>query len=501
LTKAFEHEHSIRALRISETRYRDIHKNIHDVWYLHDLENGKFIELNPVVEKITGYKREELLTMKISDLIPEKYKSRFFDYLARLKETGAAEGFMRILSKSGEEKILEYRNWIILDSNDGQGLSRGLVRDVTDRMKLEAQLRHSQKMESVGTIASGISHNFRNMLSGIISNSRLIQMKTEDNPELQNHCNEIFRLTKSGSELITGLLQFSRKSSDEPMNVANLAEILKETYDIISRSFNKKIEIRTEWSDLIPVYCDRSSLTQVFMNLCTNARDAMPDGGILTIKGQSAGTSIVVHISDTGIGIDEKVTEKVFDPFFTTKAEGKGTGLGLSTTYGIVKQHGGDISVISEKYNGTTFSVSLPLQETAGSGESENEESTIMGDGQKILIADDDENMLDPMIELLEGIGYHAFAVSSGEMALKQYTELKPDIVLLDRSMPVMDGPETAFKLLELDQNASIIIMSGYDENGPDGIDENTKKAIRAYIPKPFDISEISQILARVLKR
>ena len=499
LSKAFEHDLSLKALRESESRYRDIYENIYDSWYLHDMD-GRFLEVNPAVERAAGYTEEELLRMRIQDLIPPGFRSQFDRYLRDLRDKGVAEGVIRIRSKDGEERVMEYRNWIVQQA-DGSPASRGLVRDVTERMNLRSQLKHAQRMESIGTIATGISHNFRNLLAGIMTNCQLIHMKYRHIPELDRYAGEILKLTRAGSDLIKNLLQFSRKGSTESRAVINLPDVLAETHSLISQSFDKRFDIRTRWPDLLPVYAEPSSLSQVFMNLCTNARDAMPEGGTLSIAAEREDSRAVVSIQDTGVGMDKNIQDKVYDPFFTTKEPGKGTGLGLSTAYGIVKQHGGDILIESEPGRGTTFHILLPLADSVDRGEESPATELIQGRGQRVLVVDDDETILQPMIELLEGLGYQASAVSNGPQAIETYASWGPDVVLMDRSMPGMDGLETAGRVLEIDPEAWIILISGYDEDGPDGIDPGVLESVKGYIPKPFDIGEVSKVLAEVFKR
>ncbi len=498
LSKAFEHDRSLKALRESETRYRDIFENISEAWYLHDME-GFFLEVNPAVVRSAGYSEQELLGMGLRDLIPPKFHYQFHRYLRDLRDKGVAEGLTRIRTKSGDERIMEYRNWLV-QQPDGSPACRGIVRDVTERTNLMSQLKHAQRMESIGTIATGISHNFRNLLAGIMTNCQLIHMKYRHIAEVDRYADEILNLTRAGSDLIKNLLQFSRKETAESKTVINLSEVLSETYNIISRSFDKRFDIKTQWPELLPVYAEPSSLSQVFMNLCTNARDAMPDGGTLTMTAERKGARIVVSVQDTGVGMDSSTQGKVYDPFFTTKKPGEGTGLGLSTAYGIIKQHEGDIQIDSEPGLGTTFRVLLPAPESTTQRQEPSPARLIRGKGQKVLVADDDETILQPMIELLEGLGYLASAVSNGRQAVDAYTSWRPDVILLDRSMPGIDGLETAASILETDPEACIVLISGYDADGPDGIDHQVRDSIKGYVPKPFDIGEVSKILAKVLK-
>jgi CheY-like chemotaxis protein len=237
------------------------------------------------------------------------------------------------------------------------------------------------------------------------------------------------------------------------------------------------------------------------MNLCTNARDALPDGGQISIKGVNKGDSAEISVSDTGIGMDEETQNKCFDPFFTTKDSGKGTGLGLSTTYGIIKNHGGDIRVKSEPGKGTTFLLTLPLEITKAAEEKKAVEGIVKGRGQKILIVDDEVDTLKPMEDMLESLGYLTASASSSDEAIEKYQAWRPSVVLMDRNMPEMDGMKTARIIVENDGKANIVLISGYEMDGIDGISEEDRQIIKDYLTKPIDIAELSRVLAEVLDK
>lgn len=499
ISNAFEIEQSEREMKESEARYREIYEKTYDMWYLHDME-GRFLEVNPAVQRIAGYNEEELLSMTILDLIAERYKDRFSGFLMELKEKGITEGVARIVTKSDEERVLKYRNWIVERPEKGL-IGRGLVRDVTDSEELKAQMRHSQRMESMANIASGISHNFRNILAGIMTSGQLLQLKYQEDPELQKYSSQILRLAKMGSDLVTDLFKFSRKSSDKPKTIINLSEVLRETCRLINRSFDKKIDVRTDIPELLIINGNRSALSQVFMNVCTNARDAMPDGGVLHIAAEKEKNRTVVTITDAGLGMDERTAEMIFDPFFTTKDPGEGTGLGLSTVYGIVKDHGGEIQVHSQKDQGTSFEISFPSPGTMNDFDKQSTPTIVPGRGEKVLIVDDDETFLESMEELLVTLGYSTNSVGSGQKGVEEYGIWRPDVVLLDRSMPEMDGPATSKKLFDADPTAKIILISGYEEEGPNGIDSQLKKRIRGYLTKPFSAEDLSRVISEVVKK
>ena len=243
---------------------------------------------------------------------------------------------------------------------------RGIVIDISnlkqaeeERKELEAQLQQAQKLESIGTLTSGVAHNFRNILASLSSYNQLVQVKYEHDPYLQEMAGKANKSVKKGADLVQELLQFSREQAKE-FETTNVAEVVRETYDLTSHSFDRKINISIDVPDSLFIRGDHSGLSQAFMNLYTNARDAMPKGGKLSIEARKEGDHALILISDTGHGMDKETQARCFDPFFTTKGVEKGTGLGLSTTYGIVKDHGGEIHVSSELNRGTTFKLHFP---------------------------------------------------------------------------------------------------------------------------------------------
>jgi CheY-like chemotaxis protein len=281
----------------------------------------------------------------------------------------------------------------------------------------------------------------------------------------------------------------------------NWARLRGESIALLRRAptaFDKKIQIRVDAPEAMPVMGDHSGLNQIIMNLCTNARDAMPDGGELRIEARQKGERVEVIISDTGHGMDKETLGKCFDPFFTTKSVDKGTGLGLSTAYGIAKEHGGDMYAYSELGKGTTFKIYFPAAVAPEKSDREQRQVIASGKGQKILIVDDEIDLLKPMEEMLENLGYCVSSAGNGAEALVKYISWRPDAVLLDRNMPEIDGISCAKKIIEEDPAARIILISGYDERGPNGIDAGSKEFIKGYLTKPMDITELSQLLIRL---
>ena len=504
-----EGQRAEEALRESEEKYRTILESIEEGYFEVDLA-GNFTFFNDSLCKISGLPRNELMGMNNREYTTPETAKRMYQVFNKIYRTGKPARVMdhEIITKDGRTIPLEMSASLMLDSAGEPIGFRGVVRDVTERKraeeekeKLEAQLLQAQKMEAIGTISSGIAHNFRNILTVISMNSQVLQHRYEDDPTLQGIADILNSYVERGSQLVDRLMVFSRKQTKKEFQPLNLTSVVRETYELIRKSFDKMIHVSVDIPESLPIMGDHSGLTHVLMNLCTNASDAMPDGGELHIEASRKRDKALVVISDTGHGMDKETREKCFDPFFTTKELDKGTGLGLSTSYGIVKEHGGQIRVYSEIGQGTTFKLFFPLDLSGDLGRQEPSDETSRGKGQRILVVDDETAVCKAMEELLEGFGYHVAYVSSGKAAILKYKSWQPDAVLLDRNMPEMDGISCAEKIMDYDPNAKIVIISGYDEHGPLAIDEQRKRLIKAYLTKPIDMTELSTLLARVLEQ
>jgi PAS domain S-box-containing protein len=485
------------ALRKSEERYRLLVDHANDGIFI--AQDGRIVFPNPKTLEVLGYSEDELAKIRYIDLIHPEDKAMFMSRQNKRRkgEELPSTYSLRIINKVGDELWAQFNAVPI--TWEGRPAALNFVRDITPQKRLEEQLLQAQKMEAIGTIASGIAHNFRNILAVISMKSQLMQMKYADYPALQDIAGGINTYVDRGVQLVEGLMQFCRKESRKELEPLNLSEVIRETYQLISKSFDKMISIRINAPESLPIMGDSAGLSQVLMNLCTNARDAMPDGGKLDITASRAENCASVIISDTGHGMDKETLEKCFDPFFTTKETDKGTGLGLSTTYGIVKEHDGDIHARSKPGKGTIFTLSFPIASQDEQVEEEPFSEKIPGQGQKILIVDDEIEICKVMGELLEEFGYHVAYVTSGKAGIVEYKTWHPDVVLLDRNMPEMDGLSFAKKIMDYDSNAKIVIISGYDEDGPIGMDEPGKRLIKGYLTKPIDVTELSTLMAQLL--
>jgi len=365
--------------------------------------------------------------------------------------------------------------------------------------RLQKQLSHAQKMESLGRMAGGVAHNFRNILQAILGNAQFLQMAYSQDGQLQKITQAIDESVAKGSDFIYSLLRFSRQEVEKEILPLDLKSVLDETYKIISNTFDKSIKIVMKIETPLPIKGDRLSLGQVFINLCDNARDSMPDGGELRIEAKKDKKAVVVSISDTGCGMDEETLKNIFDPFFTTKEVGEGTGLGLSITHGIIKENKGKISVSSQPGKGTLFRVAFPVVEKYEQIKLESPQRIRRGKGEKILIVDDEPSVLEGLENMIKSIGYEVDSVSSGSQAIEHYKMHKPDVVLLDWKMPHMDGATCAKKIIENDPAARIVIISGYQETATSKIDVGLKKTIKSLILKPCKVEKLNKAILQAL--
>jgi PAS domain S-box-containing protein len=395
-------------------------------------------------------------------------------------------------------------------------------RDITDRKRTEEELRNmeaqflrAQRLESLGTLASGIAHDFNNILTPILAASQIIPLKL---PNLDRQNLELLKLiedsTKRGADLVKQILAFARGAEGKrvPLQVRHL---LSEVLKVVRQTFPKTIRIATNIpnTDLWTVSADGTQLHQVFLNLCVNARDAMPDGGILKLEATNQlvdetytrmsldahiGSYVAITVSDTGTGISAEFIDRIFDPFFTTKEQGKGTGLGLSTVLGIVKSHGGFVQVYSEVSNGSQFKVYLPaIADTEMPKEAE--QTLFPGNEELILIVDDEPLIRQVAQTVLESHNYRTLLAGDGIEAIAAYAQHRREIsiVLMDMMMPLMDGITAIRTLQKLNPTIKVIATSGLTSNAQ--LTEEPGIEVKAFLPKPYTAKELLDVLQKVL--
>ena len=459
-----------------------------------EVYSGKIVYVNAAAVSIFGLPPEKLLAARPQNL----FEGEIQTHLAALIDNDEDK-----LADINPNTVIELNGRLVtiksIPVKNDPATFIILIEDITERKKLEMRLQHVQKMEAIGTIAAGVAHNFRNTLTEVLVNSQVIQMNHEGDDSVQEVTDRIHKSVKRGARLVDGLLQFSRRQIKNEFQKLDLVGVIQDTFELIRQSFDQRIDIRIDVPESLIIMGDPSGLSQALMNLCTNARDAMAEGGELSIQVSQVRDRAMVTVADTGYGMNKETIEKCFDPFFTTKPVGQGTGLGLSTTYGIIKNHDGVIQVDSSPHRGTSFQISLPLAEAVDGQQDEITPEIISGSGEQILVIDDEEQILEAMQDLLDGLNYRPIVANTGSEGLEKYSEAKPDAVLLDINMPEMDGFTCADKLLDMDPMAKIAFISGYEMNGLDGLKEKVKASIRGYLTKPVDLPTLSNFLEQLL--
>ncbi|MHC5761911.1 hybrid sensor histidine kinase/response regulator, partial [Nostoc sp.] len=385
------------------------------------------------------------------------------------------------------------------------------------KKQLQAQFLRAQHLESIGTLASGIAHDFNNILTPILAVAQLLLIKLTNLDEKNQHFLEILESSaKQGANLVKQILSFTSGQMEGTRTIVQVRHFLADIAQIARRTFPKFIETKTNLApDLWTVGADGTQLHQIFMNLIVNARDAMPDGGILSISAENlwvdesyagmhldaeVGPYIVITIGDTGTGIAPEIIDRIFDPFFTTKGLGKGTGIGLSTVMGIIKSHSGFVNIYSEVGKGSTFKVYLPSSEVT-EPQAPVDAEVANGNGELILVVDDEITICEITKTTLETHNYRVLSTSDGIGALALYSQYKDDIsvVLIDLMMPGMDSFTTILTLQRINPQVKIITMSGMMPNWTNLDNRNPSIQVQEFLPKPFTNQALLNALQKML--
>jgi two-component system, cell cycle sensor histidine kinase and response regulator CckA len=477
--------------------------------------NGIIHYVNPAMERITGLSNEALLGKT-----PAVFKSGQHDddFYRQLWDTIRSGNIWsgRFINRR-QDGSLFHADVTISPVRNAAGEITNFVaveHDVTERMQLSSQLFQAQKMEAVGTLAGGVAHDFNNLLQVVLGYSELVLSEDDLPARFRDDLGRINQAAKNGADLVQRLLTFSRKTEARPRPL-NLNKQIEQLKKMLSRTLPKMIDIELSLAeDLIAINADPTQIEQVLMNLAVNARDAMPEGGRLTIKtengtldesyakthlGAKPGCYVLLSVSDTGQGMDKETLQHIFEPFFTTKGPGEGTGLGLAMVYGIVRQHGGYITCYSELGEGTTFRMHFPaLASTEELRETEGK-TFPLGGSETILLVDDEQLVRDLGARILSKAGYEVIQASNGKEALDIYKARGQEIslVILDLIMPEMAGRQCLEGLLNINPAVKVVIASGYSADG------RTRELLNSmgkeFIRKPYDIREVLEVVRSVL--
>lgn len=466
--------------------------------------NGGILYGNPAFSRITGYEASEVVGKTPAILNSGVHDDKFYAELwATLKAGGVWRGRFVNRKKNGE-LFTEAATISSVRGTEGQVLYYVAVkRDVTRETELEQSLAQAQKMEAVGTLASGVSHDFNNTLQAISGFAQVLKARGRMEEKDGEYIDLILQAADRGAELVRQILTFSRQSQQERRPV-DLNREITEVMKILSKTVPRNISFDIALAaDLLPISATADQIDQIVMNLSTNAWDAMPEGGSISIRTLNVsgedGNYAELVFKDTGYGMSEKTVERIYDPFFTTKPVGKGTGLGLATIYGIVKSHGGTIRCDSLPGKGTTFTLLFPALDDRRASDGKRDESRageLRGGTETILLVDDEKSILDTTAELLSSFGYKILTAESGEAALGVYTGKADSIqlMIMDLGMPGMGGAKCLEMVLAFNPKAKVIIASGYDSK-----EEITQAGAKSFLNKPFRLADLLSRIRQVL--
>jgi PAS domain S-box-containing protein len=467
-------------LQQSEARLRSLIDNAPYGVYQSDAQSLRFLDVNPALIEMLGYSsRHEVMDLQIPrDVYAEAGACAAFVQECRLAGRAESETIWR--RKDGRHLRVRVRGRQSRDN--GESRLEVYAEDISKRAELEQQLRQAQKMEAVGNLAGGVAHDFNNLLMIISSYTQMLEDELPPGDWLRQHTRQVLKAVERSSALIQQLLAFSRKQILSP-RILDLNTVVEETTKMIRRLIGEDIELVLSLDRALPmVKADPDQIGQVLLNLCVNARDAMPRGGKLTIKthashigleametmpGITPGAYAALTVADDGVGIPPVVQARIFEPFFTTKPLGKGTGLGLSMVYGIVKQSGGYITVESEVDRGTSFQILFPsVDETATEVETKDT-VLVSGKGETILVAEDEGALRESISAYLSHNGYQVLKASNGEEALSVAAQHEGTISLLltDVVMPKLEGAGLAAELTKLRPGILTLFISGYTDH------------------------------------
>lgn len=507
-----ERKRAEQSLQQSEERYRSLVENTMDGYFICEIPSGKFLFLNQRSCDLYGYSMQEGLNLTVWDVMsPEDHERIRRRIQARLEGKELPAELQTYTAVCKDDSTFRAEISTSLVSFKGVSAVQGLLRDVTEQERLEQQLLQAQKMESIGTLAGGIGHDFNNLLMGIQGNVSLMLLDIDSHHPHYDKLKSLEQYVQSGSELTKQLLGFARGGKYE-VKPTDLNDLILETSRMFGRT-RKEIKIhRKLQEDLWTAEVDQGQIEQALMNLYVNAWQAMPVGGVLFLQtsnvmlgedyvrpfGVESGKYVKISVTDTGIGMDEATQRRVFDPFFTTRERERGTGLGLASAYGIVKNHGGIINVYSEKGEGTTFNIYLPFSGMEVTEREDLEEDILKG-AETILLVDDEEMIIDIGVQLLSRLGYEVMSAAGGEEALAIYNENKDkiDLVILDMIMPDMSGGDTFDGLKEINPDIKILLASGYSINGQ--AQAILDRGCNGFIQKPFNLMELSKKIRSLL--
>jgi two-component system, cell cycle sensor histidine kinase and response regulator CckA len=510
-------QYSEGLLRASEGKYRSLVESIPDIIFALEMD-GSFSYIGPRWKKIMGHDEAEVLGKYFINFVPAEEHPWMIQVFKEVRNHKKyVENIqLQFRKKDGSLRYFSASAAPLLDDKGKVVGTMGIARDITERRKLEEQLLQAQKMESIGNLAGGIAHDFNNLLSGILGYASFAKKKMSAQDPLYHSLNSIERSANQAAELTKQLLGFARRGKYQVKPI-NCNALIQDLIKFLKRTIDKRINLEVELDPRLHlIEGDETQLQQSLINICLNARDAMPSGGTLKIAtenqsllmglvGKQGGGNkkhlVKITLSDTGIGMTPEICSQIFEPFFTTKEPGRGTGLGLSMVYGIIQNHEGYIELKSEPGQGTSFEIFIPAAPEMVMGETSvpTIDRIIPKGSETILVVDDEDLIRQLGADILEDSGYKILQASRGEEAIQIYQKKKKKIalVVLDMVMPGMGGKETFLQLKAINPKIKVLLSSGYSTN--EGVGEILKEGVGGFIQKPYRDEELIAKVREVL--
>ncbi len=516
ISMALNNAYLFEQVKQSELLYADLYENSPDMYHSVNRE-GIIVSCNETECRLLGKTKEEIIGFPLYNLYPpdqhkhvEKNLRKIFEMGEELK--GLEE---QIQCKEGSLIDVSVNTSLVFDGDGKPSLARMVLRDITEKKKMEAKILQAQKIDSIGNLAGGIAHDFNNILTAILGSASIMRRRIQEQPKLLKYVDLIETTSRRGAAVTRQLLTFARRNNPNIVKV-DINNVIDQTIKLFEVTTPKTIHIKCNLgTEPMIVEGDEGQLQQALLNLCLNARDAMPKGGIVVItcngvnidenKAQqytdgNVGQFVQITIADSGVGIPNEIIPRIFEPFFTTKGQGKGTGLGLSVVYGVVKSHNGYINVTSEINSGTTFTIYLPrVMDYRYIKERQITKKDVVGGNERILLIEDEISVGEVGSDILEDLGYHIEVAHNGKEALDILSKRNGafDLIILDMNMPRMGGRVTFDYIKRQYPTMKVLVCSGYSATMLD--DGKFTDSIDGFLQKPYNVDDIAYKIREIL--